>query len=220
MKLWKSLSVELDQTNASLGFDATEFRARAALFEQHVADFAVQLRAPVRRALKREGRTLIAGQWIADAVRVVRQHFAPLALDDGDRSAEIRAVQSDLALQLRLAVLSVPNVEVEEHATQLAQLLLSNWFGLLEHAMQDHETDVIDLNVDGLPKTARLDAVLHGVAAYAISPSAAVAALRRYQRTLAVGSKTALSPTLHLIRAEQGWQVARTRPNYLPGLGS
>lgn len=209
MELLRSLSSELDRMNATLMFDATAFQAREALHEQHVASFVALLRAPVREALQDEGRSLVASQWIDDAERLMLQHFGPPTLNAVGRPVTGRAAEVDLAQQLRRAVVSVSDDEIEQHATGLARLLLSNWFGLLEHAMQDQQGDRLDLDSDALPKTAHLGAVLQGCAAYALPAASATAALRQYQTGLSVGSMTALSPTLFLLRSADGWHVSR-----------
>lgn len=210
MELPQSLRRELERMNAGLGFDPADLEARRALHDRHVNEFSSQLRSRVREALENEGQSLVAGDWIADAERLVRQHFAPPPLSGDQRRAAARAEQSDLAHQLRDAAVSVPEEEVEEHATELAQLLLSNWFGLLEHAMQDNPVHLIELDMDALPKTAHLDAVLQGCAAFALPALSAATALRQYQRGFALDSITPLSPTLHLVRAGSGWQLSRT----------
>ena len=202
---------ELDRMNASLDFHPADFKAREDLHERHVAGFKALLRSPVREALQDEGRSLVASTWISDAERVVRQHVAPAVESDTECSDAERPARDDLSRPLRQAVESVSDDEVEEHATQLARLLLSNWFGLLEHAMQDLSVDVLDLDQDALPKTGHVDAVLAGVSAYVLPPLEAANVLRRYQQGFAVGSTTALSPSLQLVRGQHGWQVARTR---------
>lgn len=210
MVLPNSLRRELDRMNADLAFGAADLEARRALSNRHVADFVSQLRPRVREALENEGQSLIAGDWVADAERIVRQHLSVRSTVD-ERMAAARAEQADLAGQLREAAVSVPDDEVEEHATELAQLLLSNWFGLLEHSMQDDAEDLLDLDMDALPRTAHLDAVLQGCAAFALPALSAATALRQYQRGFAPNSITVLSPSLHLVRSQGGWQVARTR---------
>lgn len=202
-------TTELDRMNANLDFDPANFKAREDLHERHVADFVALLRLPVREALQDEGRSLVASGWISQAERIVRPHVAPLAQSAADRSAAEQPSQDDLSQRLRQAVGSVSDDEVEEHATQLAQLLLSNWFGLLEHAMQDRSVDVLELDQDALPKTVHFNAVLAGVSAYALTPSEVANLLRRYQHGFALGSTTALSPSLQLVRGQHGWQVAR-----------
>ncbi len=210
MDLPQSLRRELERMNAGLGFDPAELEAHRALHDRHVNEFASQLSPHVREALENEGQSLVAGDWIADAERLVRQHFAPQPVSGDERMAAARAEQADLAQQLRDAAVSVPEAEVEEHATELAQLLLSNWFGLLEHAMQDNGADPLELDMDALPKTAHLDAVLQGCAAFALPALSAATSLRQYQKGFALDSITPLSPTLHLARAGSGWQVSRT----------
>lgn len=204
----RSLGDELDRMNAVLSSGPAELREREELHEQHVTDFVSLLRTPVRDALREEALSLTVSELTADAAPLVGQPFGPSVPTEGADGAHV--AHDDLVQQLRKAVQSVSDHEVEGHATRLAQLLLSNWFGLLEHAMQDNKTDLLELDVDALPKTANIDAVLRGVAAYVLPPLAAATELRRYQRRLAVGSSTALSPTLHLFRDRRGWQVART----------
>lgn len=212
MKQPQGLGSELDRMNTELDFDPEEFQAREALYQRHVADLVALLRAPVRQALLDEGHSVDAGEWVSHIERLEHQHFASPIHSADEGLAGARNAQGDLGQRLREAVASVSDAEVEGHATQLAQLLLSNWLGLLEHAMQDHPNDgVLELDADGLPMTANLDAVLQGAAAYVLSPEAAAIGLRQYREGFAVGSITALSPTLQLVRGQRGWHVARTQ---------
>lgn len=209
MMLPKSLRYELDRMNADRGFGAADLEARRALSDRHVADFVSILCPRVREALENEGQSLIAGDWVADAERIVCEHLSVRTTVD-ERMVAARIEQANLAGQLREAAVSIPDDEVEEHASELAQLLLSNWFGLLEHAMQDDAEDLLDLDMDALPGTAHLDAVLQGCAAFALPALSAATALRHYQRGFEPNSITALSPSLYLVRSQSGWQVART----------
>lgn len=194
--------------NAELDFDPAELQEREALHEQHVTALAMRLRQPVREALEAEAARVMPEGWMADAELLGRLDAAHVAEHDAQNSLGPSTIHIGLQ-QMRHRVASVCDGEVEEHATQLAQLLLSNWFGLLEHAMQDQEAELLDLDLDALPRTASSDAVLRGCAAFALPPSSALDVLLAYRRGFPVGSTTALSPTLHLTRSADGWQVAR-----------
>lgn len=209
MPVPKSLQHELDRMNATLEAAPTDLQQRQALSDRHVASFAALLRPRVRDALESEGQSLVAGDWVADAERIVRAHLS-VPTTASERMAAARMEQAELAKQLRDAAVSISDEDVEEHATELAQLLLSNWFGLLEQAMQDAAEDLIELDMDALPGTAHLDAVLQGCAAFALPALSAATALRQYQRGFMPNSITALSPSLHLVRSSGSWQVARS----------
>jgi hypothetical protein len=97
------------------------------------------------------------------------------------------------------------DAEIEEHATDLARLLISNWFAILEDAASERPHQLIELAYRGLPLTAAPNALTEGCEAFAPPVEQSFAALAEYQKQLVKpGSSVALSPLVHLHLAESG----------------
>lgn len=213
MTLPESLRLELERMSALLKPDPAAFEARKAMHELHVLAFVDQLRPAVRKALEEEGQAEVAGDWIEDARQtIVRWLALPANVHETSTLDAERQLQEALTDDLVAEAAKPTDEEVEDHATELAQLLLSNWFAMLEHALQDQGGELLALDFDALPLRARPAEVLQGCEAFALPALAAATALRDYQRSLMQdNSIVALSPTLHLLRARGEWRVARTR---------
>lgn len=218
------LQPELERLRSLLKPDRAAFVERQTLHEQHVRTFVDQVRSSVRLALEQEGAAEVASLWMDDARRMLSQwivlpsEVGKAAHPPGSRDAE-RLLQAELAATLTTQAAEPSEVEVEDHATELVQLLLSNWFSLLEHALQDEDVGLLALDFDALPPQAQPGAVLAGCEAFALPPLAAAKALRAYQRSLAQeGVVVTLSPTLHLLRMRNEWQVASSHQLALASL--
>jgi hypothetical protein len=120
-------------------------------------------------------------------------------------------VAEQLAAALRTDAAQQPSdAEVDEHAAEMAQLLISNWFGTLERAFD--KGDVTQrLSVHLLPDNTVPEVLVAGCEAFAVPLSEAAKALLDYQRSLAteVGQVADLSPSLRLHHTAEGWQAAR-----------
>ncbi|MBQ0942277.1 hypothetical protein KAK07_02890 [Ideonella sp. 4Y16] len=211
-----SLQQELQRLRQVLQPDSEAFELRQRLHEQHVTAFAEQLHPAVCHALVQEGSAEVAAAWLDDARRALTQWAGLLAEPGQPAPARLPAVDRQLQEELSAVLLSdqegPSDDEVDEHARELAQLLLSNWFSLLEHALQDANADALALDFDALPMRTLPGAVLNGCEAFALPPRESAKALREFQQGLArAGEVVSLSPTLHLLPAKHGWHVARTR---------
>lgn len=210
------LQTELERLRGLLRPDRAAFAERQELHERHVRAFADQLRPAVRLALEQEGSAEVATAWINDARRMLTQ-WAGMATGIGGQSGLPTDQDAARKLQEELTAALLPEAgepsegEVEDHSRELAQLLLSNWFSLLEHALQDHKVGLLALDFDALPPQTLPSAVLEGCEAFALPPLAAAMALREFQQGLAKeGEVVRLSPTLHLLRTESEWHLARS----------
>ena len=218
------LQPELERLRSLLKPDRATFVERQAFHEHHVRAFVDQVRSSVRLALEQEGAAEVASMWMDDARRMLSQwivlpsEVGGAAHPSGSSDAE-RQLQAELAATLTAQAAEPSEVEVEDHATEMVQLLLSNWFSLLEHALQGQDVGLLALDFDALPPQARPGAVLAGCEAFALPPLAAAKALRAYQHSLArEGVVLTLSPTLHLLRMRNEWQVASSHQLALASL--
>lgn len=218
------LQPELERLRSLLKPDRATFVERQAFHEHHVRAFVDQVRSSVRLALEQEGAAEVASMWMDDARRMLSQwivlpsEVGGAAHPSGSSDAE-RQLQAELAATLTAQAAEPSEVEVEDHATEMVQLLLSNWFSLLEHALQGQDVGLLALDFDALPPQARPGAVLAGCEAFALPPLAAAKALRAYQHSLArEGVVVTLSPTLHLLRMRNEWQVASSHQLALASL--
>jgi hypothetical protein len=191
-----------------------DFLLAEEIHERNVRLFASQLEPVVKEALLAEGAADVAGDWINDA----KQVLVWLRLPDGSEieSDDLvsQMVEEELAAALQAEVPAPSLDEIETHATELAQLLLSNWSAVLEHGLEDAEAEMLDLDFSALPSSTHAEAVLLGCEAFAPSPIASARALQSFQEGQVTQGKTfSLSPTLHLVRRGDGrCLVARVEP--------
>lgn len=210
------LQTELERLRGLLRPDRAAFAERQELHERHVCAFANQLSPAVRLALEQEGSAEVAAAWIGDARRMLTQ-WAGMPTHTGSQPGLPTDLDAARRLQEELTAALLPEAcepsegEVADHSRELAQLLLSNWFSLLEHALQDHKVGLLPLDFDALPPQTLPSAVLDGCEAFALPPLAAAKALREFQQGLAKeGEVVSLSPTLHLLRTRNEWHLARS----------
>jgi hypothetical protein len=106
----------------------------------------------------------------------------------------------------------VTTEEIEDHVVELAQLLLSNWSGLIEHALQDQDDERLVL-IDGLPASAAPDAGLVGVEPWFVLPAlVADWVLATYQLHLVKHDPiVALTPSIYLLFFSDEFRATRTR---------
>lgn len=127
------------------------------------------------------------------------------------------ALHDELAKALRAGSASeLTSNEIDEHSDELAQLLLSNWFALLERALEDSGSPApLRLSANLLPPDVAPQALVEGCEAFVLSPGESAKALLDFQKHLAPeGQRVQVLPSLELMKTAQGWQVAR--PGSLP----
>ena len=176
---------------------------KGAIFDRQVAEFASVLKPEVQAALKAESCSEVAAEWIAEA----RRGLATLVpeLPDGlelreDFKQAAQQLQADLRRNLETSVLEPGEEEIEEHAHELAQCVLGNWFAILEHAKQDHPGRALSLDFCGLPTTVERQSVYEGIEAFVVPRPDVTSKFEGYVRGLdREGQAVELAPDLYLV---------------------
>lgn len=100
---------------------------------------------------------------------------------------------------------SVDDEEVWEHCADLARLLISNWFAVLEEAVETQPAKAVKLEYRAFPPTASPGVVTEGCEGFALPAELALSKVFEYQQSLAkVGETVTLSPIVSLYRSERG----------------
>lgn len=127
--------------------------------------------------------------------------------------AERKLVDS-LAIRIKSSeYYEVSNDEVTEHSTDLARLLISNWFGALEDAVQAQPDEAVKLEYRAFPPSASAGVVTEGCEAFALPAEQAISLVFEYQKSLAgSGQVVELSPIVSLYRSKAGpWYAFETQ---------
>lgn len=213
----KALQAELARTQAELKPDPVRFARRAALHEQHVRALSDRLRPAVATALKQESAQLVAGGWIDEARQALSQWL--LQASTVETTDEIRAreqaereLHAELAESLASLAQNPLDAEIEAHAIELAQLLLSNWIGHLEHALQDVPSGRLDALVDAMPPSARPGSDLEGAEGFALHVGTTAQILADYRLELAMSPQGVIemTPSVSIFHSSGRWFAART----------
>lgn len=207
---------------AELGLVDRLAERRQSIYRKHVADFSRQLRPRVAQALVLEAE-VVAEQWFHSIESMVGWLLASEAEEDSAVSY-VNSEQSYLSATSREHILAkvteisrhrpdaIADEEIEEHAVELAQLLLSNWLCLLEQALIDAPAgEYVQLEYKALPPLADPSALSRGCEAYALAVDDCIAALLAYQDSLVmVNSTVDISADIQLYRHIDGrWYAFR-----------
>lgn len=218
----KDIAEEIDRLSG-LGLVDHASERRQSIYRRHVAAFSRQLRPSVAQALEVEARRL-AEEWLDNVESMVGWLLKPEA-DEGAETLQGRHHEShltDMGKEHLIATISaslqenpgkVTDEEIEEHAVELAQLLLSNWVGILEQAFADAPGQaVVLLEYKALPPQTDPNALGRGCEAYALAVDDCVKALLTYQESLvSPGSKVDISADIQLHRSTDGrWHAFRS----------
>ena len=212
----EALQAELARIQAELKPDPASFARRAALHVQHVRALSARLRPAVAIALTEESARLLADGWIDKASQALSHSLLQaLVADVADKISTRKPadpeLRTELAVNLGPLAANPTDAEVDEHTIELAQLLLSNWIGHLEHSLQDAPNGRLELLVDAMPPTARPGADLEGAEGFALSVDAAAQVLAAYRLELAASQKVVeLTPSVSIFHAVGRWFAACT----------
>ncbi len=222
---------------SSLGLVEHSADRRQAIHHKHVEAFSEQLRPMIERALKEEA-DFVAKEWFEQAEKIALWLIGPDAVEassvspvsgvglppissGADSSSPSRLLSTSaresihvrVSESLRRGANEVTQDEIEEHSIELAQLLLSNWIGVLEQALHDAPTrEPIALEFKALPPQAEPSLLSRGCEAFSLPVEDCIKALLAYQDCLAGSDEAAeLSASIKLHRAVDGrWRVLRS----------
>ena len=160
-----------------------------ALFDAQVNLLGGLLKPLVADALRAEVAQVAADEWIEQASTALS-----VALSEDERPSDderLRNAQRELKERLKkeLSTDLVPDrSEIETHTCELAQCVLSNWFSLLQDALdsQVQTTDGARVRLDakGLPDAASEQVLLEGTLAFALDPEVVLKTFLTYYRSL------------------------------------
>ena len=205
----KALQAELERVRQVYQPDEEAFQQRLALNTQHVQEFTEILRPLVHEALTAESKLEVALEWKEQASLLAARMLSGNTGTDAQREQAERELTQELAAQLAHGDPQPTVAEIEAHAIELAQLLLSNWTALLEHALEDSPR--LEL-VSALPSTSPAESLVAGVEAFVLDVLSAGLALSTYQQALADREEVvALTPTVHIFSVANQWRATRTR---------
>lgn len=107
----------------------------------------------------------------------------------------------------------VDDSEIAEHSAELARLLISNWFSVLEDAVQEKPNEALKLEYRAFPPSASPGVVTEGCEAFALPAEQAITKVFEYQQSLAnPGESVELSPIVSLYRSKSGpWYAYSTK---------
>ncbi|MGY4829190.1 hypothetical protein ACVNIS_11475 [Sphaerotilaceae bacterium SBD11-9] len=210
----KALQAELARTRAELKPDPVGFARRTALHKQHVRALGAYLRPAVAVALKEESAKLLAEEWVAEARQALSRWLLQTNAEEKPedvlaRGQAERELQTELAIDLVELASTPTETEIDEHTVELAQLLLSNWIGHLEHGLQDSSDGRLRDLVNAMPPKVPPSAVLVGVEAFALPVAVTSQLLAEHQQALAASRDVIeMTPTVSLFHLAGRWYAA------------
>ncbi len=204
------LQAELARVRKVHGIDEHQHRRRRELHEQHTLALSTKLRPSVQNALLSEALQDVGAEWIELAASILREQV-DLGADDGLLAQAEQELIADVARSLATENRQPDPDEIEDHAVELAQLLLSNWSALLEHALEDSQDGRVTL-VDRLPDSALFGQDVAGIEGFAVSAADAMRVFSQFQTDLVEqGAVAELTPTVHVFCFNERWRVAASR---------
>lgn len=107
----------------------------------------------------------------------------------------------------------VDDEEVAEHSSDLSRLLISNWFGVLEDAVEAQPDKSVKLEYRAFPPSVSAGVVTEGSEGFALPSEQAISKVFEYQESLAMpGQWVMLSPIVSLYRSKSGpWHAFHTK---------
>ena len=142
----------------------------------------------------------------------IHQESAPSVSRFGNQ-VEMQLIDS-LEAKLKDAThYEVREEEVEEHSGDLARLLISNWFGVLEDAVEEQPGTPVKLEYRAFPPSVSAGVVTEGCEGFALPTQLAISKVFEYQQSLAaLGESVTLSPIVSLYRSKSGpWYAYHTK---------
>lgn len=211
----KALQAELARTRGELKPDPAGFARRTALLQQHVRALGARLRPAVADALGVESAQLMAEGWVAEARQALSRWLLQTKAEETPedvlaRERAERELQTELAVDLAALASTPTEAEIDDHTVELAQLLLSNWIGRLEHALQDSSNGRLQDLVDAMPPDAQPRAVLEGVEAFALPVGRTSQLFAEHQQVMAASHDVIeMTPTVSLFHLTGRWYAAQ-----------
>lgn len=188
---------------------------RTALLQQHVCALGARLRPDVAAALRDESAQLMVKGWVAEARQALSRWLLQTKAEETPkdvlaRDQPERELQTELAIDLVELASTPTETEIDEHTVELAQLLLSNWIGHLEHALQDTTDGRLQDLVDAMPPEVQPRAVLVGVEAFALPVGMSSQLLAEHQQALAASHDVIeMTPTVSIFHLTGRWYAAK-----------
>jgi hypothetical protein len=196
----------LEQERARLAAGAAEpgyLERREELFAGQVTELAKRLLPAVSHALTQEATSEVAEEWLNEASQALRAAVPELPADaesSPEFQSALKKMRAELGQSLSKDLIVPTATEIEEHAQELAQLLLGNWFAILEHIQADDSREAISLTVNGIPQAVDQSELYEGVEGFAVPKSQLTVHFLDYISSLAhAGPVMELAPDRFLV---------------------